>query len=117
MSRDGRRITVEEDRKVDYVFDNPYTDIDTIDISLPAGYAVEAMQPEVVIKTKYGTYTSKVKVDGSKITYYRKIEIFSGRFAATEGTAIAEFYNSVYKADRSRLVFVKKEGAVTIKGA
>jgi hypothetical protein len=117
MSRDGRRITVDEQRTVDYVFDNPYTDIDTIEISLPAGYSVEAMQPEVAIKTKFGSYTAKVKVDGSKITYYRKIEILSGRFGAKEGAAIAEFYNSVYKADRSRLVFVKKEGEATNKGA
>jgi hypothetical protein len=117
MSRDGRRITVDSTRSVDYVFDDPYTDIDTIEISLPAGYAIEAMQPEVSVKTKYGNYKSNVKVEGSKLTYYRRIEIYSGRFAAKEGSAIADFYGTVYKADRSRIVFVKKEGEATNKGA
>ncbi|RYZ31073.1 MAG: DUF3857 domain-containing protein [Chitinophagaceae bacterium] len=117
MSRDGKRIAVDTARTVDYVFDNPYTDIDTIEISLPAGYAVEVMLPEAAVKTKYGNYTSKAKVEGSKLTYYRKIEIFSGRFAAKEGAAISEFYGFVYKADRSRIVLVKKEGESTNKSA
>jgi hypothetical protein len=117
MSRDGRRITIDEDRKVDYVFDNPYMDVDTVEINLPEGYQVEAMQPEVSLKTKFGNYTSKVKMDGSKITYYRKIEIFSGRFPASDGAAIAEFYNTIYKADRTKLVFVKKEGEAKPKSA
>lgn len=117
MSRDGRRLDVEEERKADYVFDNPYTDIDTVEINVPAGYRVEAAPAEMALKTKFGNYSSKVKVEGSKIIYYRKIELFSGRFPATEGAAIAEFYNTIYKADRSRLVFVKKEGEVEKKGA
>ncbi|HYO21223.1 MAG TPA: hypothetical protein VER36_02385, partial [Flavisolibacter sp.] len=86
-------------------------------INLPPGYQLETMLPETALKTKFGNYSSRVKVEGSKITYYRKIELFSGRFAAKEGAAIAEFYNSVYKADRSRLVFVKKESEPSNKGA
>lgn len=117
MSRDGKRISVDSTRTVDYVFDDPYTDIDTIEINLPAGYAVEVMLPESSVKTRYGNYLSKAKVEGSKLTYYRKIEIFSGRFAAKEGAAISDFYGFVYKADRSRIVLVKKEGESANKSA
>lgn len=117
MSRDGKRITASEERTVDYVFDNPYTDIDTIEINLPAGYQLEAVPPAVNVQTKYGQYTAHAKVEGSTILYYRKFQIVAGRFPAKEGAAIAEFYNTVYKSDRSRMVFVKKEGAPEKKGA
>ena len=110
MSRNGQKITVTEGRTADYVFDYPYRDIDSIEISVPAGYTLEAVQPEMALKTKFGSYNSKVKLEGDKITYYRSIELWSGRYPATDGAAIAEFYGTIYKADRSRVVLVKKEG-------
>jgi hypothetical protein len=115
MSRDGRRSIDTADRVYDYVFEDSYTDIDTVELQLPAGYKVEAMMPETTIQTKFGNYSCRVKVEGSTITYYRKIERFAGRFSPKEGAALAEFLSTVYKADRSRLVLVKSEGAVTEK--
>lgn len=109
MNRTGIRHTPSESRTCDYVFDDPYTDIDSVEISIPAGYKLEAQMPETSIKTAYGNYTASVKFGGDKIFYYRKMERFSGRFPAKEGTQIAKFLDDVYKADRSRIVLVKKE--------
>ena len=117
MNRSTQKVTADEGRTVDYVFDFPYYDVDTIEITIPDGYKIEAMQPEVALKTKFGNYASKVKVEGTKVLYYRKMERFSGRFPAKDGAALAEFYGTIYKADRSRLVLVKKEGEVEKKGA
>ncbi|MDB5207426.1 MAG: hypothetical protein JWR72_2501 [Flavisolibacter sp.] len=110
MTRSGQRFTVVEGRTADYVFDYPYRDMDSIEILIPAGYNLEAVQPDVALKTKFGSYSSKVKLEGDKIIYYRSIEQWSGRYPATDGTAIADFYSTIYKADRSRVVLVKKEG-------
>lgn len=110
MNRSGRKVQVDEARKVDYVFDYPYYDEDSVEITIPQGYQIEAVQPPVVLKTKYGKYLSRVKIEGSKITYYRMMEQFGGRYPASEGNAIAEFYNTIHKADRTRLVLVKTEG-------
>lgn len=38
------------------------------------------------------------------------MERFSGRFSAQDGDRPARFYEDTYKADRSRIVLVKKEG-------
>ena len=109
MNRAATRHAASESRSCDYVFDDPYTDIDSVEISIPAGYKLEAQMPETVIKTAYGNYTAAVKLVGDKIFYYRKMERFSGRFAAKEGPQIAKFFDDVYKADRARVVLVKKE--------
>jgi transglutaminase-like putative cysteine protease len=102
-------INIAEERTCDYVFDMPYTDIDSVEIEIPSGYQIEAMMPETTLKTSYGTYVSNVKLEGSKIIYYRKMERFAGRYPAKEGEQIAKFYNDIYKADRSKMVLVKKE--------
>jgi hypothetical protein len=110
MSRSGQKLTITEGRTADYVFDYPYLDMDSIEIMIPAGYNLEAVQPDVALKTKFGSYSSKVKLEGDKIIYYRSIEQWSGRYPSTDGTAIADFFGTIYKADRSRIVLVKKEG-------
>jgi hypothetical protein len=110
MSRSGQRSTTDEGRTADYVFDYAYCDVDSADIYIPLGYTLEAVQPEVSLKTKFGTYTSKVKMEGDKIIYTRRMERWSGRYPAAEGKAIEDFYSTVYKADRTRVVLVKKEG-------
>lgn len=112
MNRNTTRHTPSLDRTVDYVFDDPYTDIDSVEIRLPeGGYQLEASVPETALKTPYGTYSVSAKLDGNKLLYVRKIERFAGRFPAKDGIAIAAFLETVYKADRSRMVLVKKEEA------
>jgi hypothetical protein len=109
MTRDGSKSYAEEDRKCDYVFGTAYRDIDSVEYTIPAGYELEAVPPSHNLQTAYGTFTCNTKVDGSRIVYYRKMERYSGRFPAKEGAEIAKFYETIFKADRSRIVLVKKE--------
>jgi transglutaminase-like putative cysteine protease len=111
MNRSHTRHTPLPERTADYVFDDPYTDVDSAEIVLPEGYSLEAMLPETNIKTAYGTYCASVKMEGAKVIYYRKMERFSGRFPAKDASLIAAFFETVYKADRSRVVLVRKEEA------
>lgn len=110
MTRDGHKEIDVEGRTCDFVFGMAYRDVDSIEISIPAGYKVEAMPQAVSLKTSYGNYSFDVTVDGDKIVYNRRMERFAGRFPAKEAAQIAKFYNEIYKADRSRIVLVKKEG-------
>ena len=41
------------------------------------------------------------------IVYYRRLESYKGKFKASEFKDFYDFYNSVYKADRTRVVLVK----------
>lgn len=110
MSRGGSKSLSSEDRNCDFVFGYSYRNIDSVEINIPSGYQLEAMPSETALKTPYGNYRSFVKLEGSKVFYYRMVERFSGRFPAKEGVQLAKFYEDIYKADRSRVVLVKKEG-------
>ena len=109
MTRSSHHPIDAAERTVDYVFDYAYRDIDSVEITIPAGYSLESLPEEKKIETAYGNYHSIVKVEGSKIIYYRKLDHFAGRYAAKEGEALEKFFTDIYKADRSRVVLVKKE--------
>jgi len=86
-----------------------YTDIDTAEIELPAGYELESKQPDVSISNKFGKYSNSLKLSGNKLVYYRSMEQYSGRFPAKDYKDLVAFYESIYKADRNKVVLVKKE--------
>jgi|SRR5829696_154253 len=108
LNRGGNRIAEEEARTVDYVYDYEYRDEDKVEIEIPEGYQLEAAPADMSLKSKFGTYTYSAKLNGNKIIYNRTREQFSGRFPATDGVELAKFLSDIYKADRSRLVLVKK---------
>jgi hypothetical protein len=108
LNRGGVVLNDQKDRAFDYVYDNPFRQEDTYEIDLPEGYELESAPSEINLKSKFGTYTSSVKLVGHKITYKRVREHFAGRYAAKAGVALAEFFESVYRSDRSKMVFVKK---------
>ena len=68
------------------------------------------MPKDVVINNKFGDYEIHFKVEAEHISCTRLYKRTQGRFPSTDYTELAKFYDSMYKADRSRIVFVKKEG-------
>ena len=108
LSRSHRKLAIDTARKFDIDLSYEYTDIDSIEITIPAGFTPEMLSKDNYEESKFGNYSSWVKVSGDKICYYRIMKQFSGRFPAKEFNEMVEFYNKIYKADRARLVFVKK---------
>ena len=82
--------------------------VDTVEIKIPSGYQPEAVPEPVDIKTKFGHYNISVKLGVDKITYYRSMECYKGRYPAIAYNDLVKFYDQIYKADRSKVVFVKK---------
>lgn len=109
LSKSHGKLTPDNNRKFDVELKSEYTDIDTIEINIPAGYQPEVIPPDVTINTKYGRYSSSVSFTNDKIIYFRSMEQLSGRFPAKEYNEVVKFYDQVYKADRSKVVFTKKE--------
>lgn len=112
MTRNGRKLNADEARKYPVELGFAYTDIDTVSIEIPAGYEPEALPQPQELKTKFGTYSSAAKLEGNKIRYYRAIHHNDGKFPATDYKGLAAFYAAIYKADRNRIVLVKKEQPV-----
>lgn len=108
LNRGGMKLDAEEGRKSEIRFNFAYRDIDTVNITLPAGYRPEAMPEPVKVSGKFGSYSASTIVKGNTITYIRKIEQQAGVFPATDFPELVKFFGTIYKADRSRVVLVKE---------
>ena len=87
---------------------NAFTDYDTVHINIPAGYTQESVPSDVSINMPFGQYKSSVKLETGKIIYTRYYRQVSGKLPASEVKTLAEFFERVYKADHSRIVFLKQ---------
>ena len=107
ITRNTGKFKPEDKRVYPIVFEYEYRDIDTAELKIPSGYKPEAVPADVKIESKFGKYTASVKVDGEKITYFRRMEKFSGQFPAADYNDLVKFYDQIYKADRTKIVLVK----------
>ena len=108
MSRDGRKLSVDSFRRSPVVLRSAYTDIDTIELELPKGFRAESTPRPSSIESPFGSYFSEVKLDGDRLTYYRKIVQHEGSYPPESYKDLVSFQEAVYKADRARLVLVKQ---------
>jgi len=108
MNRSHNKLKTDEERKFDIELEFEYKDIDSVEIQIPGGYEPEAIPEPVVIETKFGKYRSFVKLSDNKIFYYRVREQFSGIFPAKDYSDLVSYYDAIYKADRNKVVLVKK---------
>ncbi len=109
LNRSTLRLTEDSTRVSDIYLGTATKDVDTLQITIPNGYTPESVFPEVKQESRFGKYTASVKVEGNKLTYVRCFERKAGVFPARDFPALEEFYNAVYKWDRSRIIFVKAQ--------
>jgi len=109
MTRSVRKLSQDSTRKYDIQLTYEYRDIDTIEIEISGGYELEAVPEPVKVTSKFGSYSSTVQLKDHKLYYFRWMEQNSGRFPAKDYTDLVKFYEAIYKADRSKVVLVRKE--------
>lgn len=109
MTRNHRKLPVDSARKYDIDISVEYKDVDTVEITLPGGYTAESVPKDVSFSNKFGKYQSSVKLEGSRLFYFRSMEHNAGRFPAADYAELVKFYETIYKADRGKVVLVKKE--------
>jgi hypothetical protein len=109
FNKSGTKLPTDKPRKYDLQYDYSYKDVDTISIAVPDGYVLEALPKNVNLESKCGKYSISFKLDGSSIEVLRVNEKYAGVYPSTEYLAIAKFMEDIYKADRGKVVLVKKE--------
>lgn len=67
------------------------------------------MPKDVSINNNFGKYIITFKLDGNKINVLRVYERFAAKYQAKEYIDMVKFYYDIYKADRSKMVLLKKE--------
>jgi hypothetical protein len=110
FNKAASKLSADSVRKYDIVYNHAFKDIDSISLKIPDGYAPEAMPQNVSISNKFGTYNISFKVEGNKITCVRLHIRNKARFPASDYNDFVQFSNTIYKADRSKIIFVKKDG-------
>ncbi|GGA87301.1 DUF3857 domain-containing protein [Puia dinghuensis] len=109
VDRSHKRLPADSVRKYDYITDRAYTDIDSVEISVPPGYQPEAMPEDVTIDGKYGRFKASVKFDNDKLIYYRYLQQSIKHYPPADYPGLVRFYEQLYQADNQKVVLVKKE--------
>lgn len=109
VNRWNTRISEEANRGAAIVLPDSYTDADTIHISVPEGFKAEAIPKDVQLETPFGKYsvTYKVRdntVDVTRILIRERKTLLAGLYPA-----LVKYYDDMFRADHSRMVFVKKD--------
>jgi hypothetical protein len=110
MTRNHRKLSADTTRHFDLVLGYAWRDVDTVSIELPAGYTPESMPADVSIQSVFGKYTCSVKLEGDQLRYYRRFDFNGGRYPAAVYNDLVKFYETVFKADRNKVVLVKNSG-------
>lgn len=109
LTRNNSKLSPDDDRRFDVCLRYGYTDIDTVQIQLPAGYEIEAKPKDVSLSNEFGEYHIRFTTTNNEIVCERYFKRNEGRFAPSAYNKLVVFYDAIYKADHSKFVFVKKE--------
>ncbi|HEY2722625.1 MAG TPA: hypothetical protein VGI82_12915, partial [Chitinophagaceae bacterium] len=109
MARSDLKLSTDEERKYDIVLRTEFKHVDSVEIEIPKGYEPESLPQPVSLETKFGKYINSTKLVDNKILYYRLREQYSGTFTPKEYVDLAKYYDAIYKADRNKVVLVKKD--------
>lgn len=109
ISRSDIRFRQDSARRSDISLKYNYRLTDTVKIALPAGYAAESVPKPVSLKSAFGSYTSSITLKDNMLLYVRMIESKAGDYPASGFEELSTFYNTVYKADRAKVVLVKQQ--------
>ena len=109
FSKFSTRLDASEERKYDIQLKDESTQIDSVEITIPAGYRLEALSPDSKFDNTFGKYLTTLKIDNNKVMYTRHLELYGGLYPAKDWAGLSKFYDQVYKADRSRIVLVKND--------
>lgn len=100
----------DDDRIVDVVNRTGYMVEDSIIIKLPKDYHVESIaNNDLLIDQPYGKYELKIVERPGEVIAYRKAEMKAFRVPASEFEAYRSFMKEVTKAEKTKVVLVKRK--------
>lgn len=81
-----------------------YTQLDTINISLPEGYYKESGLEDVVLDSEYGSFSRTTTYSDRTAVIVRKFVLKKGTHPAAEYDQFRDFVKAVQKHDRAKMV-------------
>src|SRR5205809_1032014 len=108
LTHSSIKFDTAEERKYDIELKQSFKHVDSVTINLASDYAVESLPKDVSLNTPFGISSISFQVNGNVVACVRSLEQNASRFAAADYNKFSTFFNDIYKADRSKIVFVKK---------
>lgn len=85
-------------------FDEPERDVDTFEIQVPVGYAVDELPPATDIEDGFASYHSKTEFSGRTLKYSRTLEIRQLSVPPAKADELKLFYRKIAEDERSSAV-------------
>jgi hypothetical protein len=103
-----------EPRHYPVVFDGPSRDIDTFEIAMPPGYAVDDLPPPVNAEFSFASYHSKAEVSGNVLRYTRTFEVKDPSVPLAKMEDLKRLYRIIANDERNTAV-LKPAGPASAK--
>ena len=97
-------LETKEPRKFPIEFDGPARDIDSFDITIPAGYVVDDIPPAVDADYGFASYHAKTEVKGNLIHYDRTFEVKELSVPVAKADELRKFYRIIAGDERNTVV-------------
>jgi hypothetical protein len=97
-------LETKEPRKFPIEFEGPSSDIDTFDITIPAGYVVDDVPPPVDADYGFASYHAKTEVKGNLIHYSRTFEVKELSVPVSRADELKKFYRIIAGDERNTVV-------------
>lgn len=85
-----------------------YTENDILEWELPEGYVMEHTPEPIKIQSRFGEYSSILRLDNKKLIYTRQLKINNDMHPNTTFTELIDFYKNIEKSDKAKIVLVNK---------
>jgi len=109
LNRIGKLPPNNDNRIHPVVSRKDYRENDHFVFQIPEGYEVESIpEDKINLDTPYGQYQVDISTEGDRLTYHRQLLLKPVELPATAYTAFRDFYKAIDKADKMKIVLVKK---------
>jgi hypothetical protein len=105
----ANKLSGDKDRKFPIQFTEAFFDVDTVDIQIPNGYVPESVPKNISIQNQFGSFEVVYKIEGHSLQIIRLQNRERKILPPSDYPELVKYFDAIYKADHSRIVFVKKE--------
>ena len=103
-SRSSDLLETKEPRQYPVEMPGPERDVDTFEITLPAGYEVDDLPPPVNADYSFASYYSKTAVNGNTLKYTRTFEVKELSVPPSKADELKKFYRIISSDERNTAV-------------
>ena len=85
-----------------------FYDVDSIIYNIPSDWYLESPFDRILIESEFGEYESEIIAEEGRVTYIRKLIMFKGSYPPESYKMLRDFYKSIVRSDKKRIVFLSK---------